>query len=382
MVISFKDSLKLFGIMIVVFCAVFVCTFFLNFYLDAIAIKDSVLPDQQVLYDAQLATAKVVCAISGGFLALIAVVMVVFYVKLYVDGHMQQLGILKAMGWSNSRIALRFWVFGLSVLIGCALGYGAGHIAMPFVYKGLTIDTLNIEIHFHWTLLVCLVVAPAVVYSMLSCGFAYLALRRSANDMLKGRTEVKVKKRKEKPAKGGKDRSFLVETCFKTLGGKKLLVFFVAFACFCFSAMVQMGASMDTLAPNSSMGLIILIIGIVLAVTTMFMAVTSLIRSNLKNVSMMKVFGYSVKECALSVFGGFVPFAFLGFAVGTAYQYGLLKIMVNIVFKDVGEMPDYGFNVPVFFITFACFIVLYGAVMAAYSFKLSKVSVKEVMLEN
>lgn len=84
MVISFKDSLKLFGIMIVVFCAVFVCTFFLNFYLDAIAIKDSVLPEQQVLYDAQLATAKVVCAISGGFLALVAVVMVVFYVKLYV----------------------------------------------------------------------------------------------------------------------------------------------------------------------------------------------------------------------------------------------------------------------------------------------------------
>lgn len=381
MVISFKDSLKLFGIMIVVFCAVFVCTFFLNFYLDAIAIKDTVLPDQQVLYDAQLATAKVVCAISGGFLALIAVVMVVFYVKLYVDGHMQQLGILKAMGWLNSRIALRFWAFGLSVLIGAALGFGAGHIAMPFVYKGLTIDTLNIEIHFHWTLLVCLVVAPAVVYSMLSCGFAYLALRRPANDMLKGRTEVKVKKRKEKPAKGGKDRSFLVETCFKTLSGKKLLAFFVTFACFCFSAMVQMGASMKQLS-TETMGLMILIIGIVLAVTTMFMAVTSLIRSNLKNVSMMKVFGYSVKECALSVFGGFVPFAFLGFAVGTAYQYGLLSLMVNIVFKDVGEMPDYSFNVPVFFITLACFIVLYGAVMVAYSFKLSKVSVKEVMLES
>lgn len=381
MVISFKDSLKLFGIMIVVFCAVFVCTFFLNFYLDAIAIKDTVLPDQQVLYDAQLATAKVVCAISGGFLALIAVVMVVFYVKIYVDGHMQQLGILKAMGWSNSRIALRFWAFGLSVLIGAALGFGAGHIAMPFVYKGLTIDTLNIEIHFHWTLLVCLVVAPAVVYSMLSCGFAYLALRRPANDMLKGRTEVKVKKRKEKPTKGGKDRSFLVETCFKTLSGKKLLAFFVTFACFCFSAMVQMGASMKQLS-TETMGLMILIIGIVLAVTTMFMAVTSLIRSNLKNVSMMKVFGYSVKECALSVFGGFVPFAFLGFAVGTAYQYGLLSLMVNIVFKDVGEMPDYSFNVPVFFITLACFIVLYGAVMVAYSFKLSKVSVKEVMLES
>ena len=381
MVISLKDSLKLFGIMIVVFCAVFVCTFFLNFYLDAIAFKDSVLPDQQALYDAQLATAKVVCAISGGFLALIAVIMVIFYIKLYIDGHMQQLGILKAMGWSNSRIAIRFWVFGLSVLIGAALGFGAGHIAMPFIYNGLTIDSLDIEINFHWSLLVWLVVVPSALYSLLSCGFAYLALRCTANDMLKGRTEIKLKKRKGKPAKSGKDRSFLIETCLKTLGEKKLLVFFVAFACFCFSSMVQMGASMKQLS-TETMGLMILIIGIVLAVTTMFMAVTSLIKSNLKNISMMKVFGYSVKECALSVFGGFVPFAFLGFAVGTAYQYGLLSLMVNIVYKDIGGMPDYSFNIPVFFITLACFIVLYGAVMVVYSFKLSNVSVKEVMLEN
>ncbi|MDE7082624.1 MAG: FtsX-like permease family protein [Clostridia bacterium] len=379
MVISFKDGLKLFGIIIVVFCAVFVCTFFLNFYLDAIAIKDTVLPEQQVLYDAQLATAKVVCAISGGFLALIAIVMTIFYIKLYVDGHMRQLGILKAMGWSNKKIALRFWVFGLSVFIGAALGFGAGYIAMPFVYDGLTIETLSVEIHFHATLLIFLVAVPTVLYSLLSCGYAFLALRRPVTDMLKGRT--KNKKRKEKPAKAGKERSFLVEMGVKTVGGKKLLAFFVAFACFCFSAMVQMGASMKQLSTDT-MGLMILIIGIVLAVTTMFMAVTSLIRSNLKNVSMMKVFGYSMKECALSVFGGYVPIAFLGFALGTVYQYGLLRLMVDIVFKEVGTMPDYSFNVPVFFITLACFVVLYGALMTAYAFKLNKVSVKEVMLEN
>ena len=381
MIISLKDGFKLFGIIIVAFCAVFVCTFFLNFTMDAISIKDTVTEAQQPLYDAQLATAKFTSAISGGFLGLIAIVMVVFYIKLYVDGHMRQLGILKAMGWSNKKIALRFWVFGLSVFIGSALGFGAGFIFMPVVYNGLTIDTLNIEIHFHAILLILLVLLPTVIYSLFACGYAYLALRRPVNDMLKGRTERKLKKRKEKPAKAGKERSFLVETCFKTLGSKKLLVFFVAFACFCFSAMVQMGASMEDLS-TETMGLMILIIGIVLAVTTMFMAVTSLIKNNVKTVSMMKVFGYSMKECALSVFGGYVPFALLGFAIGTGYQYGLLSLMVNIVYKDVAIVPDYNFNVPVFFITLACFIVLYTAVMAVYAFKLNKVSVKEVMLEN
>ena len=381
MIISFKDGLKLFGIIIVAFCAVFVCTFFLNFYMDAVAIKETVTEAQQTLYDAQLATARFTSAISGGFLALIAVVMIVFYEKLYIDGHLRQLGILKAMGYSNGNIALRFWVFGLSVFIGTALGFGAGHIAMPFIYEGLTIDTLVIDIHFHAILLIMLVFVPTVVYSLFACGYAYFALRRPVNDMLKGRTEKKIKKRKEKPAKAGKEHSFLVETCFKTLSSKKLLAFFVAFACFCFSAMVQMGASMKQLS-TETMGLMILIIGIVLAVTTMFMAVTSLIKNNVKTVSMMKVFGYSMKECALSVFGGYVPFALLGFAVGTGYQYGLLSLMVNIVYKDVDIVPDYNFNVPVFFIALACFIVLYTAVMAMYALKLSKVSVKEVMLEN
>ena len=381
MVISLKDGLKLFGIIIVAFCAVFVCTFFLNFYLDACAIKDMVTAEQQPLYDAQIATAKFTSAISGGFLGLIAVVMIIFYIKLYIDGHMRQLGILKAMGWSNQKIALRFWVFGLSVFIGSALGFGIGHAYMPVVYNGLTIDSLDIKINFHASLLIFLVIVPTILYSLLACGYAYFALRRPVNDMLKGRTERKIKKRKEKAAKAGKDRSFLVETCFKTLGSKKLLAFFVAFACFCFSAMVQMGASMKQLS-TETMGLMILIIGIVLAVTTMFMAVTSLIKNNVKTVSMMKVFGYSVKECALSVFGGYVPFAFLGFAVGTGYQYGLLSLMVNIVYKDVAAVPDYSFNVSVFFITLACFVVLYSAVMAVYALKLGKVSVKEVMLEN
>ncbi len=381
MIISLKDGLKLFGIIIVAFCAVFVCTFFLNFYMDAVEIKDTVTEAQQPLYDAQLATARFTSAISGGFLGLIAIVMVVFYIKLYVDGHMRQLGILKAMGWSNQKIAFRFWVFGLSIFIGTALGFGAGHIAMPFIYEGLTIDTLDIDIHFHAILLIMLVFVPTIIYSLFACGYAYFALRRPVNDMLKGRVEKKLKRRKEKPAKDSKERSFLVETCFKTLGSKKLLAFFVAFACFCFSAMVQMGASMKQLS-TETMGLMILVIGIVLAVTTMFMAVTSLVKNNVKTVSMMKVFGYSMKECALSVFGGYVPFAFLGFVVGTGYQYGLLSLMVNIVYKDVAAVPDYNFNVPVFFITLACFIVLYTAVMAVYAFKLNKVSVKEVMLEN
>lgn len=390
MVISVKDSFKFIGITIVMFSAVFVCTFFLNFYIDAKSIENLVTsPEMQTLYNAQMATAKFTCGISGGFLGLIAAVMLVFYIKLYIDNHAKQLGILKAMGYSEWKIAVRFAVFGLSVLSGTAIGFAGGFMIMPTVYRGLSIAGLpEIAIKFHPSLLVLLVFMPAVVFAALAVVFAALALRCPVGELLRGKAEKAGKKRSAKPTKSNKaqtekkkKRSFLKEMCLKTLFGKKTLAFFVAFACFCFSAMVQMGASMHTLT-SDTMGYIIFIIGVVLAVTTIFMAITSLVKSNVKNIAIMKAFGYSMKEYALSLLGGYHIFAFLGFALGTVYQYGLLCIMINIVFKDVENVPEYNFNVPVLFITLAAFIVLYEAVMIFYAYRMKKISVKEVMAEN
>lgn len=381
MIVSFKDVFKLIGVIIVVFCAVFVCTFFLNFYLDAQSLKSLIDNEYtQILYDAQMATAQFTCAISGGFLALIAVVMIIFYIKLYVDKHSSDLGVLKAIGYSEFKIALRFCVFGLSVLLGTALGFGCGYAMMPVVYGQLAIEGLpEIAINFHPLLLIFLVVLPAVVFSAISVAYAYFALRRPAYELMRGReSKIKLKKR-QKPEK---ERSFLKETCIKTLFGKKSLAFLVAFACFCFSAMVQMSVSLESLVRDGSMAWLIFAIGVVLAVTSMFMAITSLVNGNVKNIAMMKTFGYSMKESALTVLGGYHLFAAIGFAVGTVYQYGLLMLMVNVVFKDVPEVPEYTFNVPVLFYTLAAFIVLYEALMLFYAYRINKVSVKAVMLEN
>lgn len=379
MLISLKDAFKLVGITVVAFCAVFVCTFFLNFYLDAKALEGT-LTDAVVisLYNAQMATARFTCAVSGGFLGLIAVVMLVFYVKLYADGHAEQLGILKALGYSDIQLALRFWVFGLSVLLGAAAGFAGGFMLMPAVYRSLTVNGLpEIAITFHLRLLILLVAAPSALYSALACVCALFVLKRPVCETLRGKSE-RVKPDKNKGRE--KDGAFLKTMCFKTVSSKKQLAFFVAFACFCFSAMVQMSASMYGLSTHT-MGVIIFVIGVVLAVVTVFMALTALINANVKNIAIMKAFGYSVKECALSVLGGYHIFAVLGFAAGTAYQYGLLSLMVNVVYKDVG-VPEYGFNIPVFFITLAAFTVFYEAVTLFFVLKMNKISVRRVMGEN
>jgi len=380
MIISIKDAFKLVGVTVVVFCAVFVCTFFLNFYLDALVLKDSITDSQtQILYDAQMATAQFTCSISGGFLCVIAVVMIIFYIKLYIDKHSRDLGVLKAMGYSALKIASNFGVFGLSVLLGAAPGFGGGYAISPLIYDKMSINGLpQIEITFHTQLLFLLVFLPAVLFSALSVLYAYFALRRPANELMRGeKNKIRLSKKQEPD----RERSFLKETCLKTLSSKKSLAFFVAFACFCFSSMVQMSVSMLDFA-SVAMGAIILGIGVVLAATAMIMAVTSLINSNVKNVAMMKTFGYGFKECALTVFGGYHAFAFAGFALGTVYQWGLLELMVELVFKDVAEVPDYNFNVPVFFITLAAFIICYEALTVLYALKLNKIQVKEIMLEN
>lgn len=371
MIIGIKDVLKLFGISIVCFCAVFVCTFFLNFYLDASSLSN-VAEEAQMLYKAQLATARFTCGISGGFLAVIAVVMLVFYVRLYISRNSVQLGILKAMGYSDIEIAARFWVFGASVFVGAVLGYGIGHAVMPYIYEKLSYGGLpHIDISFHPMLLVVLVIVPTVVYTALSCMFAFLSLKKPLSTLLHGKTE-KVKIGKEQK----RERSFLKEMFFKCVSTKKMLAFFVAFGGFCFSAMVQMSFSMQSVTENSMMELI-LGIGLVLAVVVSFMAISSLFNANAQNVSIMKAFGYGTRECALAVFGGFVPFAFVGFVLGTVYQYVLMKIMVNLVFADVTGVSTYSFDVALMFITFAAFVVFYAAVMLWCFIRLKRVTVKQ-----
>ena len=124
MVVGLKDGLKLIGISVVSCCAVFVCTFMLNYYIDVLPLKDS-LTDQGTiqLYNAQIATAKLTSSLAGGVLSIISVLMLIFYIKLYIDSHSAQLGIVKALGYSRGKIASKFWVFGLSVFAGCAVGF-------------------------------------------------------------------------------------------------------------------------------------------------------------------------------------------------------------------------------------------------------------------
>lgn len=376
MTVSLRDGAKLLGIAVMSGCAVFVCTFFLNFYLDARAVRglveESVLP----LYEAQILTAKLVCAISGGCLLLVSVVLLAFYVKLYIDSHAKQIGILKALGYDGGKIALGFWVFGLSVLIGTAVGHGCGYAISPMIYRKMGGEGLpEILLTFHGELLIFLVLLPTVAFAALAVGLAYRRLRAPALSLMR---------EKESAAGGGKpprrELPFPRELRAATLKSKKSLVFFVGFACFCFSSMLQMSASMGDVA-SETMGAIIFGIGIVLAATSLILAFTSLVTANARAVAVMRAHGYTLMQCGGTVLGGYRIPAYIGFALGTAYQYGLLKLMLGVVFRGVEGVPAYSFDCPVFGIVLAAFAVLFELALLWFTREMGKTSVRKLCAE-
>lgn len=382
MLITLRDATKFIGIFILSCCAVLVCTMFLNFYLDLIPIKDVLTTPQEIMfYEAQLATAKVVVAVSAGCLLITSVVMLLFYIKHFIDFHKKELGILKALGYSNWKLAKKFWIFGGNVLLGCLLGYGLAFLLMPSFYAMQNKEKLlpEVSIQMHPSLLFFLVVLPAMLFGILSICYACFQLKQPVLPLLRD-SFVSQDKGKEK-ARRTTTHSFLKELKMTTLRSKKALAFFMIFASFCFSAMTQMSFGMKDLA-SEMMGSMVLMIGLVLAFTSLFMAITTIIKGNTKTIAMMRVFGYSQKECCHAVLGGYRWISYLGFAIGTLYQYGLLRIMVDIVFRDVEGVPTYEFDFPIMWLTLFLFVALYECIMLMYTQKIKQISIKEIMLES
>lgn len=382
MVVGIKDAVKLIGISIISCCAIFVCTMFLNFNIDLISIKGQITSEQVMLfYDAQLSTSKVVSSVTGGCLLITSVIMLLFYIKHYIDTHKKELGILKALGYSNMKIAKSFWVFGISVFIGTAVGFCGAFLMIPSFYELQNKDKIlpEISVHFHPSLLLYLVVVPTFFFAFLAIFYACLKLKKPVLELLKEHFQISSKIKKQKKGKNT-ECSFLEELKKNTLRSRKTLVFFIMFASFCFSSMTQMSFSMDELS-SFMMGVIIMLIGIILASTTLFMAITTVIKGNMKSIAIMRVFGYSQKECCKALLGGYRPMAYIGFAIGTVYQFLLIKIMVSVVFRDIAGVPEYKFDFPVMVISLAFFALIYEIIMYGYSERIRKISVKEIMLE-
>jgi len=380
MLVGIKDVAKLVAIIIVTCCAVFVCTLFLSYNIDIAQVKDEITTEQgKIIYEAIVSTGKVVVIVSGGCLAITSIIMLIFYIKNYIDSHGKELGILKALGYSNGEVASHFWIFGLSVLVGCLLGHLAAWGYLPTFYEVQNKEQLfpNISPQFHWLLTLGIIGLPSIFFIGLSVLYAYFKMKVPVLHLLKDIQKIKVKKQKKET----KEENFIQEVKKNTLRSRKILVFFMGFSAFCFSAMTQMSFSMNDLS-SESFSWMIISIGLILAFMTLLMSLTSVLKANHKTIAMMKVFGYSQKECTKAVLDGYRPVSYLGFLIGTVYQYVLLKLVVTLFFSSYENMPEYHFNWKICLGCLLAFYCIYEVFLYTYSKKINKLSVKEIMLEN
>lgn len=381
-ILSLGDISKSFGIIIISFCAVFVCTLFLNFNTDLKSIEPQISQaDVRKFYDAQVMTGKMVSILSGGCLLLTSAIMLCFYIGHYVDTHKKMLGILKAMGYPNLKIAGGFAGFGLSIFIGTGTGYALAHVIMPQFYRTQNADKIlpEINIHFHPALPLCLILLPTLAFCLLSVLYGYFRLKTPVLELLKDKVSTKIKIPKNKKTTPQAELPFLQELKKSTLRQKKSLVFFIGFASFCYAAMLQMSFGMDKLA-SRMMALMIFLIGVVLSFVTLFIATTSTVKANWKTLALMRAFGYPDQALSHSILGCYRLPAGIGFALGTIYQYALLKFAVTIVFAEIDLVPEFHFSIPAFITTLISFIILYEIILFIYARKIKQMSIREVMM--
>ena len=144
--------------------------------------------------------------------------------------------------------------------------------------------------------------------------------------------------------------------------------------------MTQMSMSMKDLSSESFSGMI-LAIGLILAFLTLFLSLTGVVKANSRPIAMLKVFGYSRAECSRAILGCYRPVALAGFALGSAYQYVLLKLTVTYIFADYAGIPEFQFSLRALALSLAAFVPVYELIMHGYAGQIGRMSLKSIMLE-
>lgn len=379
---SIKDLYRLVVVSIISFCAVFVTNLFLNFYLD-IRLLDQTnwLPEIQAAYDAQVAISWLIASVSGAVLSLTSILLLFFYIRQFIDQHKPELGILKAMGYKNWEITRKFWTFSLPVGLGTAVGYLSSFTMMPHFYQLRNQSGVlpEITIMQHWSLFLFLVVLPTLAFSGLAILYAIYYLRLPALDLLKRVSSSQKLPKRKAGKKIRKDRPFLKDFSASLLWSRKLLIFFVIFGSMCFSAMIQLSFGMKELT-DETIQIMMMSIGTVLSVAILYLSLGVLLQENQETLAIMKVFGYSRNECHKSLFAPYRFLAFLGFVLGTGYQYGIMQLLLRLMEKSIAQKVDYDFDFGVCLITLLVFTLVYESFIYLSSRKLDQLTIKQVML--
>lgn len=381
MLIRYKDGAKLIGIVIITFCAAMICSLFLNYNLDLKASKDYLMSNgMEELYVVLENTGYIITIVCGCSILITTGIMLVFYIKNFIDQHKKEYGILKALGYSNWQVARHFWVFSICVFIGGCLGYFFANVYMPRFYEiqNSANELCLIDAKVHFEIIMPVIVIPTLFFAIFSIIYSFLKLNISVIPLLYENNISKqlVNDKKNKISL----LPFLEDMKKATIRSRKILVFFVAFSAFVYSAVVQTSYGMKNLTSETFSALMV-IIGCILSIVTVLLSLNSVVNGNSKSISLMSIMGYSWEECSASILGGYRKYAYVGFLSGTFYQYYLIKVSIDFIFANQNNLPKFEFDVKAFVLTLISYIIIFELILRYQAFKIKRLNVKKIMIE-
>ena len=228
--VSFKTTIKSIGVIIICFSAVFLETLFLSYQMELLKLDTTGFNElQKNIYNANLDMCNMMNIIDALVIGLFSFILLFFSIERYVDENKSNMGVLKALGYSNNKISLSLMKFALPVFIGCILGY-----ICAVCFSKIFFDAMNngkefgVDISFHFNVVIFLVMI--LLLPIVTLAFSYLVgrlkLRAKPLDMINNYE-------KNKKSKRTKERdNFLKEVRMTMLKNHISLIIFVAFATF------------------------------------------------------------------------------------------------------------------------------------------------------
>jgi hypothetical protein len=378
--VDVKSVFKLISVMVITFVVVFICTTFISYPLDLRAIEYLVTSSEaQAAYlGAQVSLADVIITATVGLFGSIAALILMFSIRQFINENSAELGVLKALGYSENRLAIAFSKFGLSVFVGSVVGYLSAFLASPMFYGMLTSDyelPAAVVFAFRFDILLIMIAVPTLFFSALAVIYARLRLSKKPLDLIHRANETKVSKLTLKLQNRGSKRSFLRELRSNILLNNLILIFFIGFAAFTFAAQVQTAFTVRQLLDNTLMTATFVISGLIVGSVTLLLALTFIIGKNKQYIAMLKAYGYSESECSKAMFGGYRIVTYVGFAIGTFYQFLFIAFIIARAFDNA----IVEFDIAGFFISLSVFVFAYELLMLFYKKRIASIPLREIM---
>jgi predicted lysophospholipase L1 biosynthesis ABC-type transport system permease subunit len=118
-----------------------------------------------------------------------------------------------------------------------------------------------------------------------------------------------------------------------------------------------------------------IISGLIVGSVTLLLALTFVINKNRKYIAMLKAYGYTEKECGRAMFGGYRIITYIGFVIGTIYQFLFIAFIIARAFDNA----TVNFDVIGFCVALSVFIIVYEFIIHFYKHRIAGINLNEIM---